>query len=46
MYALGRDVEYFDMPVVRQIMRDTAGDDYRLSSVVMAIVNSTPFWIK
>ncbi len=46
MYALGRDVEHFDMTVVRQIMRDTDGDDYRLSSVVMAVVNSTPFWIK
>ncbi len=46
MDALGRNVEYFDMPVVRLVVGDTAGDDYRLSSVVIAIVNSTPFRMK
>jgi mono/diheme cytochrome c family protein len=43
MYALGRNVEYFDMPVVRRIVREAAGSDYRISTIVMAIVNSAPF---
>jgi hypothetical protein len=43
MYALGRVVEYHDMPVVRDIVRKTAKDDYRFSSIVMEIVQSDPF---
>jgi hypothetical protein len=46
MYALGRSVDHFDMPVVRRIVRDTAADDYRISSIVLAIVNSAPFQMK
>ena len=42
-YALGRGLEYYDEPVVRSIVRDAGRDDYRFSSVVMGIVNSTPF---
>jgi hypothetical protein len=42
-YALGRGLEYYDMPVVRQIARDAAAQDYRFSSIVLGIVNSTPF---
>jgi hypothetical protein len=42
-YALGRGLEYYDMPVVRGIVRDSAKDNYRFSSVVMGIVKSTPF---
>jgi hypothetical protein len=42
-YALGRGLEYYDMPVVRGITRDAARNDYRFSSIVMGIVNSTPF---
>ena len=34
-YALGRSVEYYDMPTVRQIVRDAARDNYRFSSLVM-----------
>ena len=37
-YALGRGVEYEDMPLVRSIVRDAAEDDYRFSSLVMGIV--------
>ena len=33
-YALGRSVEYHDMPAVRQIVRDAARDNYRFSSIV------------
>ena len=42
-YALGRGLEYYDMPVVRQIARDAASQNYRFSSIVLGIVNSTPF---
>src|SRR6185295_5137550 len=42
-FALGRGVEYDDMPVVRSIVREAARDDYRFSTVVLAIVKSIPF---
>jgi hypothetical protein len=45
-YALGRSVEHFDMPAVRQIVRDTAGDRYRFSSIVLGIVKSAPFQMR
>jgi hypothetical protein len=43
MYALGRSIEYYDMPTIRKIVRDAAKDNYRFSSIVMGIVKSTPF---
>ena len=45
-YALGRSVEYYDMPAVRAIVRDAARDNYRFSSIVMGIVRSTPFQMR
>jgi hypothetical protein len=42
-YALGRGLEYYDMPVVRQIAHDAAAQNYRFSSIVLGIVTSTPF---
>ena len=45
-YALGRSVEYYDMPVVRAIVRDAARDNYRFSSIVMGIVRSAPFQMR
>ena len=42
-YALGRGLGYYDMPAVRAIVRDAARSDYRFSSIVLGIVNSTPF---
>jgi hypothetical protein len=42
-YALGRGVEYYDRPVIREITRQTAAGDYRFSELVKAIVESTPF---
>ncbi len=42
-YALGRGVEYRDMPVVRAIARQAAENDNRFSSLVMGVVNSGPF---
>jgi hypothetical protein len=42
-YALGRGVEYFDMPSVRKIVRDAKRDNFRFSSIVMGIVNAPAF---
>jgi mono/diheme cytochrome c family protein len=45
-YALGRHLEYFDMPAVRTIVRAAAASDYRFSSLIIGIVRSTPFQMK
>ncbi|MEE8131150.1 MAG: DUF1585 domain-containing protein, partial [Vicinamibacterales bacterium] len=45
-YALGRGVEYYDMPAVRQIMREAVPHDYRWSSLVLGIVKSMPFQMR
>lgn len=42
-YALGRGVEYQDMPTVRSILRDSAGGKYKFTALVMGIVKSAPF---
>jgi mono/diheme cytochrome c family protein len=42
-YALGRSVEYFDMPAVRKIVRDSAKENYRFSSIVLGVVTSAAF---
>ena len=43
MYATNRELEYFDMPQVRSIVRAAAADDYRLSALVLGIVSSPAF---
>jgi hypothetical protein len=43
MYALGRELEYFDMPQVRAVVRGAATDRYTLSSIVEGIVRSDAF---
>jgi cytochrome c553 len=45
-YALGRGLEYYDQPAVRAITRTAARDDYRVSSVIVAITRSTPFQMR
>ena len=45
-YALGRRLEYYDMPAVRKIVRAAAADNYRFSSLVDGVVRSTPFQMK
>jgi hypothetical protein len=45
-YALGRPLEYYDMPVVRGIVRGAAADEYRFSSLITGIVKSEPFEMK
>jgi hypothetical protein len=45
-FALGRGIETFDAPAVRRIVREARAQDYRFSSVILGIVNSTPFTMR
>ena len=45
-YALGRPVEYYDMPEVRKIVDDAAASDFRFSSIVLGTVTSVPFQMR
>jgi hypothetical protein len=45
-YATARGVEYYDAPAIRAIVRDARRQDYRLSSIVLGIVKSTPFQLR
>jgi hypothetical protein len=42
-YALGRGVAYYDAPAIRQILRDAAKDDYKMTTLIQGIVQSAPF---
>jgi hypothetical protein len=42
-YALGRSLDYHDMPTVRRIVRQAAADDYRFKSIVLGVVSSDAF---
>ena len=42
-YALGRSLDYHDMPLVRRIVRQAAADDYRFKSIVLGVVSSDAF---
>jgi hypothetical protein len=42
-YAMGRTREYYDMPTVRRIVRETAPKDYKFSAIVEAVVASDQF---
>jgi mono/diheme cytochrome c family protein len=43
MYAVNRQLEYFDMPQVRAVVRGAAKDNYKFSSIVLGIVNTDAF---
>ncbi len=45
-YALGRGVQYYDMPAVRKIVHDAGAHDYRFSSLVLGTIESVPFEMK
>jgi uncharacterized protein DUF1592/uncharacterized protein DUF1588/uncharacterized protein DUF1595/uncharacterized protein DUF1585 len=45
-YALGRGVDDTEMPLVRAINREAAKNDYRMSSIILGIVKSTPFQMR
>jgi hypothetical protein len=45
-FALGRSLEYYDMPEVRAIVRAAAENDYRWSSVILGVIESAPFQMR
>jgi hypothetical protein len=46
IYAMGRGAEYYDAPMVRNIVRESAGSNYRFSSLILGIVDSAPFQMR
>ena len=46
VYALGRTIEYHDMPTIRRIVADAAAEAYRRSALVRGIVNSDQFRLR
>jgi hypothetical protein len=46
IYASGRGVAYYDMPVVRSIVRDASRDNYRFSSLILGVVKSPTFQMR
>jgi hypothetical protein len=45
-YALGRGLEHFDQPAVREIRREAARNGYRFGALALAIANSVPFQMR
>jgi hypothetical protein len=45
-YAIGRGLEYYDAPAIRGIVRAAADDDYKWSSMILALVKSPPFLMR
>jgi hypothetical protein len=45
-YGVGRGAEYYDMPVIRQIVADAESENYKFSSLVMGVVNSPQFQMR
>ena len=45
-YALGRRLEYYDMPAVRRITRAAADEDYRVSAFIVGVATSDAFLLK
>jgi len=45
-YGVGRGLQYYDMPVIRGILRESARQDNRFSSIVLGIVKSAPFQMR
>lgn len=45
-YALGRGVEYYDMPTVRSIVRQSEQEDFSWSSLILGVVESAPFQMR
>ena len=46
MYAVGRNVQYFDAPALRTIVRDARPSHYTFESLVLGVVNSMPFQMR
>ena len=46
MFAIGRNVQYFDQPAIRAIVKKSAGDNYKFASLVQGVVKSVPFQMR
>ena len=46
MYGVGRNLQYYDAPSVRAIVRDAAKDNYTFSSLILGVVKSVPFQMR
>jgi len=46
MYAIGRNLQYYDQPSVRAIVREAAVSHYTMPSLVLAVVKSKPFQMR
>ena len=46
VYALGRGVEYYDKPTVREIVREARQNDYRLADLIVSVTKSMPFQMR
>jgi hypothetical protein len=46
IYALGRGLDYRDMPTVRAILRDASRTNYRFSMLILGVAHSTPFQMR
>jgi hypothetical protein len=45
-YAIGRGLEYYDLPAVRTIVQDARSSNYKFSSIVLGVTRSVPFQMK
>jgi len=45
-YATGRGIEFYDAPAIREIVRNARSQDFRVSSIILGIVNSKPFQMR
>ena len=46
MYAIGRNLQYYDAPTVREIVRQAAPAKYTFSSILLGVVKSAPFQMR
>jgi hypothetical protein len=46
MYGVGRNLQYYDAPSVRAIVRDAAQDHYTFTSLILGVVKSAPFQMR
>ena len=46
VFALGRGLEASDAPAIRRIVRDAAANDFRFSTLILGVVQSTPFTMR
>ena len=46
MYAIGRNLQYYDEPAVRAIVRESAKNNYTFASLVEGVIHSTAFQMR